>query len=542
MTSNREARKRSIVATVLFTDMVGSTERAAALGDEGWRQLLDRHDDVIRAELTRGGGREIDTAGDGFLAVFESPNRAIRSACAFREGLIDLGLPVRIGLHTGECDAADGKLRGVAVHIGARVAAAAGPGEVLVSSTVRDVVAGARLRFDDRGLRTLKGIPGQWRLFAVRTPAPSGRQRDRRKRLIGRAGELAELEASIRAATSGRGGLVLVAGEAGVGKTRLIDEALERSGISVLRGFAVERVTAPYGPLVAALRDGLRSRPEARSSVKELTAQLALLLPELGTPAPREGDVGALFEAIRLAFEAFAASAPTAIVLDDLHWADDATLETLPGLANAFEDRRLLMLGAYRSDEVPRGHELRRVRTELRRRHRFRELTLEPLDATETALLATRVLGRAPSPALAGVLHDRTQGVPLFVEELIAALDSAGRLRQSDGGAALDTGEELPVPDSVRDAVLLRAGMLSDGAREPLDLAAVLGNRFDFEDVAALAGETGLDESLDLGLVLEIERGVAGFRHALTREAIYDAIPWSRRAALHRQVAHLLHE
>src|SRR3954464_4011866 len=310
MTSNREARKRSIVATVLFTDMVGPTERAAALGDENWRGLLDRHNEIIRAELTRGGGREIDTAGDGFLAAFDSPNRAIRSACAIREGLIDLAVPVRIGLHTGECDAADGKLRGVAVHIGARVAAAAGPGEVLVSSTVRDVVAGTRFQFDDRGLRALKGVPGQWRLFAVRMPAPSARQRDRGKGLIGRAGELAELDASIRAATSGRGGLVLVAGEAGVGKTRLIDEALNRSGISVLRGFAAERTTAPYGPLVAALRDGLRSRPEARATVGELTAELALLLPELGAPASREGDAAALFEAMRLAFDAFAAAAP----------------------------------------------------------------------------------------------------------------------------------------------------------------------------------------------------------------------------------------
>src|SRR3954470_4384435 len=273
MTSNREARKRSIVATVLFTDMVGSTERAAALGDEGWRQLLDRHNEVIRAELTRGGGREIDTAGDGFLAAFDSPNRAIRSACAIREGLIDLGVPVRIGLHTGECEIADGKLRGVAVHIGARVAAAAGAGEVLVSSTVRDVVAGRRFHYADRGLRTLKGIPGQWRLFAVRTPVPTrgAGKRSGTKGLIGRARELAELDGYLRAAADGRGGLVLVAGEAGVGKTRLLEECLRRRGMIVLKGLAAERATPPYGPLVGALRAYLRGRPQAFADIGHLT-------------------------------------------------------------------------------------------------------------------------------------------------------------------------------------------------------------------------------------------------------------------------------
>jgi class 3 adenylate cyclase/DNA-binding CsgD family transcriptional regulator len=539
MNSNSARRRRSIVTTVLFTDIVDSSEKATGLGDAGWRELLERHNEIVRGELKRAGGREIDTAGDGFLTAFDSPNRAIRCACAIREGLIDLGVPVRIGLHTGECEASDGKLRGVAVHIGARVAAAAGPGEVLVSSTVRDVVAGKRFQFDDRGLRALKGIPGQWRLFAVRTPATTREvgQRGRAKGLIGRARELDELDGYLRRAAGGRGGLALVAGDAGVGKTRLLEESLDRSGTLVLRGIAAERATPPYGPLVAALRDGLRALPEALAVVGHLTPHLTHLLPELGSAPSVETDRATLFEAIRLAFDSVAASRPTAVFLDDLQWADDATLELLPSLASAFEERALLLVGAYRSDEIPRGHALRRLRTELRRGDRLRELTLEPLDATESALLATRVLGRAPSPALARVLHDRTQGLPLFVEELAAALDSTGRLRQSDEGADLRAGEEVPVPDSVRDAVLLRAELLTDEARAALDLAAVRGSRFEFDLIADLVGESGLEQSLELGLVLEVERGLGAFRHALTCEAIYDAIPWSRRAALHRELA-----
>jgi class 3 adenylate cyclase len=161
-----------VLATVLFTDIVGSTEIAAALGDGRWRDLLARHHTVVRAELARFRGREIDTAGDGFLASFDGPARAVRCASAITSAVPDLGIEVRAGVHTGECEVMEGKLTGVAVHIGARVAALAEPGGVLVSSTVRDLVAGSGLEFDDRGLHRLKGIDGEWRLFAVMTPSP----------------------------------------------------------------------------------------------------------------------------------------------------------------------------------------------------------------------------------------------------------------------------------------------------------------------------------------------------------------------------------
>jgi DNA-binding SARP family transcriptional activator/class 3 adenylate cyclase len=156
-----------VLATVLFTDIVGSAERAAALGDSRWRELLSRHHAIVREELAFYGGREIDTAGDGFFASFDAPGRAVRCACAVAESVHAVGLDVRAGLHTGECEVMDDKLGGIAVVIGARVSAEAGPGEVLVSSTVRDLLAGAGLAFEDRGLRALKGIPGEWRLYSV---------------------------------------------------------------------------------------------------------------------------------------------------------------------------------------------------------------------------------------------------------------------------------------------------------------------------------------------------------------------------------------
>jgi class 3 adenylate cyclase len=155
------------LATVLFTDIVGSTERAAELGDAAWKELLGQHHQLVRSELARFGGHEVDTAGDGFLATFDGPARAVRCAQAIGEAVRTLGLEIRAGVHTGEVEVEGGDVRGIAVHTGARVAALSGAGEVLVSSTVTDLVAGSGLMFEDRGMHELKGIPGEWHLFAV---------------------------------------------------------------------------------------------------------------------------------------------------------------------------------------------------------------------------------------------------------------------------------------------------------------------------------------------------------------------------------------
>jgi class 3 adenylate cyclase len=156
-----------VLATVLFTDIVNSTGRAASLGDEEWRKLLERHHALVRRYLTLFRGRELDTAGDGVFAAFDGPARAIRCACTIADSVRELGIEVRAGLHTGECEIVGEKLAGIAVHIGARIAGQAAAGEILVSSTVKDLVAGSGLRFQDRGTATLKGVAGEWRLYAV---------------------------------------------------------------------------------------------------------------------------------------------------------------------------------------------------------------------------------------------------------------------------------------------------------------------------------------------------------------------------------------
>ena len=164
-----EPERDRVLTTILFTDIVGSTAAAVELGDRAWANLVGEHHRLVRARLARFRGREIDTAGDGFFASFDGPARAIRCAQAISSDLADLGLTIRAGIHTGECEIADGKVAGIAVNIGARVAAQASGDEVLVSQTVRDLVAGSGIVFDDRGDHELKGIPGRWQLYAVRS-------------------------------------------------------------------------------------------------------------------------------------------------------------------------------------------------------------------------------------------------------------------------------------------------------------------------------------------------------------------------------------
>lgn len=323
------------------------------------------------------------------------------------------------------------------------------------------------------------------------------REPDRVVSLVGRDAPRAALGGLLGAAPAGRPPVVLVSGEAGVGKTALIESVL--AGSPALRGRAGEWQAAAYDVLAQVLRQ-LPAAPGP---------DLAPVLPELGPP-PDRPNRSLLAAAVRAAL----AGGPAAVVLDDLQWADDDTLDLLPALADALRGEPVLLVGAYRSDELPRGHRLRRMRAELRRRGLLAEIPLASLDpAGVRAMLA----GAGLAPDVLDAIADRSEGLPFAVEELAAAL------------AEGDTG----VPDGIREAVLLRTGRLGPAARAALEAAAVLGTEFAPEVAAGLTGAPWPDELTGSGLVTE--RGA--FRHALTRDAVYADIPWSRRRALHRSAA-----
>jgi len=355
--------------------------------------------------------------------------------------------------------------------------------------------------------------------------------------LVGRDAELARLGAALDRARRGAGGILLVSGDAGVGKTRLIAGLAEReTDALVLPGAAVQTGTAPYGALVGALRARLRADPHALDGFGPLAPHLAVILPELGAPAAAS-DRATLVEAVLSALAHLAADRPVLLVLDDLHWSDEATLELLSALAEPLTDLSVLVIAAYRSDGLPRDHGVRRLRHELRRAGQLDELALSPLATADVAAVLEAVLDSKPAPSLVQAVNDATQGTPFFVEELAAALLVSGALKEGAQGLELDRASEIPVPDTVRDAVLIRASELSEAGRKAAEAAAVAGETFDLDLVGSLSCPEGVAELLEHGLAVEQDVGTARFRHALTREALYADVPWMRRRALHRAIA-----
>jgi len=348
--------------------------------------------------------------------------------------------------------------------------------------------------------------------------------------LIGREGELGRLAALAAGAAAGRGALVLLAGEAGAGKTALARAALAATGFPALEAASQETPGPPYRPIASVLRAHGRGSGGPLAGQPGLRRYLACVLPELGAP-PAVDDQEAVFEAVAAAFREVAAAGPLAVLVDDLHWSDEATLDLLRFLAGIAERSPLLLVGAYRSDAIGRTHPIRRLRSDLRRAGRLHEVAVEPLDLAGTGLLLERVLGDPVAAGVVAAVHDRTEGLPFFVEELAAAMREGG----GDPG--------VPLPQSVRDAVLLRVNALPDGVRRALGVAAVIGQEFDLGLVAEIGGAPeDADRLADCGLVLELGPARRAFRHALIRDAIYADLSWSRRRNLHRSLAERLTE
>jgi DNA-binding CsgD family transcriptional regulator len=349
--------------------------------------------------------------------------------------------------------------------------------------------------------------------------------------LVGREAQAEALRAFLRGATAGRPPVMLVAGEAGVGKTALVDHALAGAGQPVLRGRAAGWKSAVYEVLAQAVR------PAAGGLAAGAGHELALVLPELGPP-PAEASRSALAAAVRSVLAGVAGHGRLAVFLDDLQWADEATLDLLPALADAMSGGPVVVIGCYRSDELPRDHRLRAVRAELRRARHLAETDLAPLPDPCVAAMLAALLGAEPEPELVSAVADRADGVPFAVEELAAALRLGGHLAyQGDTVRLAGTGAAV-IPEGIREAVLLRAVRLGPDAAAVLNAAAVAGNEFDVELVLAVAGAPEWPEQLvSCGLVSEVSDGRAAFRHALTRDAAYATVPWSRRRALHKAIA-----
>ncbi|HEX5304315.1 MAG TPA: AAA family ATPase, partial [Streptosporangiaceae bacterium] len=380
-------------------------------------------------------------------------------------------------------------------------------------------------------------------LFAERSAAP-GAERGAALPAGPGAAPGAALPAAPRgrltAVRAGRAPVVLVAGEAGAGKTTLVEHVLATASARVLRGRAAAWAARPYEVVASALR------PAVRDAAGPLPAVLAQVLPELGAP-PAESSPAALAAAVCSVLSASVLSTPVpaaapgdglVLFLDDLQWADEASLDLLAALADAADGLPVALAGCYRSDELPRGHRLRAVRALLRRNHRLAEIELGPLGDDDVKKMLAGLWGTVPLPALAAMVASRADGLPFAVAELALALRDSGRLAYRDGVVMLAGPDAAPVPEGIREAVLLRASRLAEDERVLLEAAAVAGAEFDVDTVVAAAGAAAWPDGFTgSGLLAEARDGRAAFRHPLTQEAAYSDIPWSRRRRLHRALA-----
>jgi class 3 adenylate cyclase/DNA-binding CsgD family transcriptional regulator/tetratricopeptide (TPR) repeat protein len=551
------------VQTLLFTDIVGSTDRLLQLGDATWAALLARHHGAIRAVLAAHGGREVDTAGDGFLARFDAPASAVRAAVAAVGAMAPLGIELRAGLHTGEVELHGDQIAGVGVHLVARVMAEADPGQVLVSSTVRDVMAGSGLGFVDLGVRHLKGFAEGWRLFALDPATVRGSEAAPvvwepltqvgdglpvrspgllpvSPTFVGRAEELELLQATRTRAAGGEPTVVLVGGEAGVGKTRLVSELTAwcvADGIRVLAGGCVPvgGDGLPYAPIVEALRP----LPEefGVDTMRELAGpswrELARVLPSLGeseTGPPDQVTQPRLFELLLGLLGRLSEQTSVVLVVEDLHWADQSTRDLLTFLVRNLRHERVLLVVTYRSDE-PRTGRLGPWLAELDRGGPVQRLELPRLDRTETAAQLTGILDAAPAADLVESVFVRSEGNPFFTEELLAVVRAGSR--------------ELPA--TLRDLLRGRVARLPEPARQALSAVAVAGRRVPHRLLATVVGLD--DQQLVQGLraaisdqLLVTTAGQDGYdlRHALLREVIdADLLP-GERMELHAGYARAL--
>lgn len=356
--------------------------------------------------------------------------------------------------------------------------------------------------------------------------------------LIERSSELATLSDALNAAGEGRGSIVLIAGEAGVGKTTLAEAGIGQSILASYRVRTQQVSSSIYAAPVTLFRlylarhaDGLA---ESAISTPPLN-QLRLLLPELGD-APDKEHPDLLREAIIQGIGEMARREPLVVLLDDLQWADHATLELLPDLGERLRDWPICLVGTYRSNDLPRGHRLRWLRNELRRRRLLNEIALEPFTPAQSEQFIGRRLGAGVSRSLIERIHEKAQGLPLFIEEIVNELEDKA------GGGEVDEKEDLPLPESLRDAVVQRVNTLSEASRNMLEVAAAAGIGFDPELVCPLAGDDAcaFDDLIERALIVETDHGGFAFRHALVRDAVYSQLTWTRRRQLNRQIAQWL--
>jgi class 3 adenylate cyclase/tetratricopeptide (TPR) repeat protein len=556
---------RTGTATVLFTDLVGSTVLMTELGQSAFDDVRRAHFAALRKAIQRNGGDEVKTLGDGVLAVFGSAADAAECAVAMQQAVqrqataTGAPLAIRIGMGLGDVRFDEGDVFGSPVVEAARLVDVARPGQILATSIVQ-VVAGGRaggVRFTDVGALRLKGLPEpvptcevRWEALPPLVPVPALLS-DPGRVFVAREEEMERLEQLWKEAVAGDLRLALLAGEPGVGKTRLAAELAGRiheQGVTVLAGRCDEDLGVPYQPFVEALRHFVDHVPveELAGRLGRYGGELVRLVPEAegvpGLAPPLQSDPETeryrLFDAVAGWLAAASRDEPILLVLDDIQWAAGPTLLLLRHLMiRRAEATRLLIVGTYRDTELWHEHPLVEVLADLRRQEGVERFSITGLDQSGVSRIMETRLGRTLADEelpLARAIYQETEGNPFFVREVLRHL--------AESGATDLPVEELGIPEGVREVVGRRLARLSKETNTVLRLAAVVGAEF---EVSVLQEAEDLDEEVLLSALEEASRArlivdAPGnryrFAHSLVRHTLYESLSAARRVRLHTRV------
>lgn len=568
-----------VTVSVLFTDVVDSTARSERLGPEAAEAERRAHFDVLRTVIDKHDGREVKNLGDGLMVVFPSIGAAVAGAVAIQQTVDRAGRaevdPVRIraSLATGDAEEDDGDYFGPTVVEAARLCALAAPGQILAGPVV-PLLVGTRgdHRFLSVGERVLKGMERPIEVFEVQwtplgaeaatVPLPAQLARPMRVSRVGRPEAAAAIDRAWKAVRAGERHAVLLAGEAGMGKTRLASDfgrSAHGEGAIVLYGRCGEDVGAPYQPFVEALTALAEHQEEDELAhhVGRHGSALARLVPTvahrlgLEPPPPRGGESEryAMMAAAAAYLAATSASTPVVLILDDLHWADPSSLHMVRHLLTTGTRSSLMVIGTYRDTDLSADHPLTALLADLHREDDVTRIPLRGLDDTDMVALLEGLTGHTMDEAgiqLAHALGRETSGNPFFAIEMLRHLAESEAVYQRDDGrwALRDELSKLGLPQSVREVVGRRIGRLGPDAQRVLGLAAVIGREFDLDLLAAVT-EVPIDGLIDIleeaeaaGIVSEHpnEVGHYSFAHGLIEHTLYEDLSGARRQRAHEKV------
>jgi predicted ATPase/class 3 adenylate cyclase len=561
--------------TVLSTDLVGSTLLNQRLGDEAATVVERELAALAQEQVDKQRGVVIKDTGDGLMVAFQSARRAVACAQEIQRAVArrnhsrpDTVVQLRVGLHTGEVLNEDGGLHGETLILAKRIESVAPAGGIFASDTVRGVLGTARGELEDRGEFTLKGIDAPWHLWEIpwTTAAASGVLSGReRTPFVGRAPERTRLLQAVERTRTGSGTLMLIAGEAGVGKSRLVEEVAaeaRRLGLRVLTGHCVDQEGAPpYLPTIEHIEEAARQvSPEAfRQALGENAPEIAKFMPELRlrysdipepVTLPPEQERRYLLHGVSEFLERAARVTPLVLVFEDLHWADESTLLLLQHAAQRLTEIPVLMLGTYRDTELKPGRPLAGVLPGLLRQRLAEEIMLRRLtEEGVTAILQGRA-GSQPPAELVALVFSETEGNPFFVEEVFRHLHEVGKLFDAEGrwrsGVQI---ADTEVPRSLGLVIGQRLERVSDDSRRVLTIAALAGKSFRFDLLARVQGVDeddlldALDEAVSATLIEEVSIGREAryaFVHEQIRQTLLSLLSTARRQRLHLRIADAL--